>query len=324
MTNDETGSTMQIAGDIDQGLADHGPGQPDTFGEDTFGDAFGEPPTTALPVHSVGILGPVVLLGPTGHTAPSGAVVRALLGSLALAHPLPVNADDFAARLWPDRSTSQAKQRLHTGAHRLRSWLLNATDGGLGVVTQPSGYALTDCAVAGAGAVVGAGGLGGFAGPVGHPARPTAGGAMLTDLARFRHAVERARHLTDPLHRLRHLQGALALWRGRLLEGVPAECVDHHTHQSLMLEHTGHLQELARAALDARRPQEAVVAARRACEEDHFNESSHAILMDALTAAGMRVAALDVYEHMRNRLNRSLGIAPGEILMQARGRAIGR
>lgn len=306
MTNDETGSTMQIAGDIDQGLADHGPGQPDTFGE-----AFGEASTTAtatatatavsaaLPMHSVGILGPVVLLGPCGHTAPSGAVVRALLGSLALAHPLPVNADDFAARLWPDRSTSQAKQRLHTGAHRLRSWLLTATDGGLGVVTQPSGYALTDGS--------------------GLP-----GGGVLTDLARFRHAVERARHLTDPLHRLRHLQGALALWRGRLLEGVPAECVDHHTQQSLMLEHTGHLQELARAALDARRPQEAVVAARRACEEDHFNESSHAILMDALTAAGMRVAALDVYEHMRNRLNRSLGIAPGEILMQARGRAIGR
>ncbi|MEU9608857.1 bacterial transcriptional activator domain-containing protein [Streptomyces sp. NPDC048057] len=292
MTNDETGSTMQITGDIAQGLADHGPGQPDTFGE-----AFGDASTTALPLHSVGILGPVVLLGPSGHTAPSGAVVRALLGSLALAHPLPVNADDFAARLWPDRSTAQAKQRLHTGAHRLRSWLLTATDGGLGVVTQPSGYALTD----GAGT-----------------------GAVLTDLARFRHAVERARQLTDPLHRLRHLQGALALWRGRLLEGVPAECVDHHTHQSLMLEHTGHLQELARAALDARRPQEAIVAARRACEEDHFNESSHAILMDALTAAGMRVAALDVYEHMRNRLNRSLGIAPGEILMQARGRAIGR
>ncbi|MEU5158734.1 BTAD domain-containing putative transcriptional regulator [Streptomyces sp. NPDC020875] len=244
-------------------------------------------------VHSVGILGPVVLIGPDGSTAPSGSVVRALLGSLALAHPHPVNADTFATRLWPDRTPAQARQCLHTGAHRLRSWLQNATDGGLGVVTQPSGYALT-------------------------------GGEMPTDLARFRHAAERSRRIADPLRRLRHLQQAHVLWRGRLLEGVAPECVDHQAQQSLMLEHTGHLQDLARAALEARLPREAIVAARRACEEDHFNESSHALLMDALTAAGMRVAALDVYEHMRNRLNRSLGIAPGEILKQARGRVIGR
>ncbi|MGV9313778.1 AfsR/SARP family transcriptional regulator [Streptomyces sp. NPDC003691] len=256
-------------------------------------DPDDDDPGEGGPVHSVGILGPVVLLGPEGPTAPSGSVVRALLGSLALAHPHPVNADTFATRLWPDRTAAQARQCLHTGAHRLRSWLLNATDGGLGVVTQPSGYALT-------------------------------GGEMPTDLARFRHATERARQLSDPQRRLRHLQHAHSLWRGRLLEGIPSECVDHQAQQSLMLEHTGHLQDLARAALEARRPREAIVAARRACEEDHFNESSHALLMDALTAAGMRVAALDVYEHMRNRLNRSLGIAPGEILKQARGRVIGR
>ncbi|MFF3552739.1 BTAD domain-containing putative transcriptional regulator [Streptomyces tsukubensis] len=270
------------------------PGPADTAEEPTEEPAYDpadEP--EAGPVHSVGILGPVVLFGPDGPTAPSGSVVRALLGSLALAHPLPVNADTFATRLWPDRTAPQARQCLHTGAHRLRSWLLNATDGGLGVVTQPSGYALT-------------------------------GGDMPTDLARFRHATERARQLADPQRRLRHLQHAHSLWRGRLLEGIPPECVDHQAQQSLMLEHTGHLQDLARAALDARRPREAIVAARRACEEDHFNESSHALLMEALTAAGMRVAALDVYEHMRNRLNRSLGIAPGEILKQARGRVIGR
>ncbi|MFE0425158.1 BTAD domain-containing putative transcriptional regulator [Streptomyces sp. NPDC058953] len=260
---------------------------------DSTSDSVGDPECGGGTAHSVGILGPVVLVGPDGATAPSGSVVRALLGSLALAHPLPVNADTFATRLWPDRTPAQARQCLHTGAHRLRSWLQNATDGGLGVVTQPSGYALH-------------------------------GGEMPTDLARFRHAAERARRIADPLRRLHHLQRAHALWRGRLLEGIPPECVDHQAQQSLMLEHTGHLQDLARAALEARLPREAIVAARRACEEDHFNESSHALLMDALTAAGMRVAALDVYEHMRNRLNRSLGIAPGEILKQARGRVIGR
>ncbi|SCK07860.1 transcriptional activator domain-containing protein [Streptomyces sp. AmelKG-E11A] len=299
MTNKETGAIMRRAEDTDPALLGPDAGRPGGYEEpwSTTGEhppVPGDPPRVAGTAHCVGILGPVVLLGPNGSTAaPSGSVVRALLGSLALAHPLPVSADSFATRLWPHRTAPQAKQSLHTGAHRLRSWLLAATDGGIGVVTQPSGYALT-------------------------------GGDLLTDLARFRRTAEQARQLSDPLPRLRMLQHALALWRGRLLEGVPAECVDQQAHQSLTLEHTDHLQDLARAALEARRPREAIVAARRACEEDHFNESSHALLMNALTAAGMRVAALDVYEHMRNRLSRSLGIAPGEILMQARGRAIGR
>ncbi len=99
---------------------------------------------------------------------------------------------------------------------------------------------------------------------------------------------------------------ALAHCRGELLAGLEDEWVlqarDAHARALDTL--------LARAALDAADPTEALALARRRAELDPLGEAAHRALARALQATGDTAAALGVLTRLRDRIARELGSAP--------------
>jgi DNA-binding SARP family transcriptional activator len=67
---------------------------------------------------------------------------------------------------------------------------------------------------------------------------------------------------------------------------------------------------LAAVAAASAEPAAALIAARRRAELDPFDEAAHRDLMSALADSGEPAAALAVYERLRLRLRRELGLAP--------------
>jgi DNA-binding SARP family transcriptional activator len=102
-------------------------------------------------------------------------------------------------------------------------------------------------------------------------------------------------------------RSALELARGELLADLDDDWVlrarDRHR------DRCG--QALAAMAEAAGEPSEAVAWARRRAELDPFDEAAHRELMTALDAAGERASALAVYDRLRARMRRELGLAPG-------------
>jgi len=56
---------------------------------------------------------------------------------------------------------------------------------------------------------------------------------------------------------------------------------------------------------------------RALADAESLNEPVHARLMLALAGSGLQAAAIRVYEEMRSRLDRELGLYPGEELAEA-------
>jgi DNA-binding SARP family transcriptional activator len=102
------------------------------------------------------------------------------------------------------------------------------------------------------------------------------------------------------------IEPALELARGELLPELDDEWV--------LVARTEHRDRLssALAALSgaAADPETALSAARRRADLDPFDEAAHRDLMRALATAGEPAAALGVYERLRARLRRELGLAP--------------
>jgi DNA-binding SARP family transcriptional activator len=101
-------------------------------------------------------------------------------------------------------------------------------------------------------------------------------------------------------------EAALELARGELLPDLDDDwvlrCRDRHRDRWS--------SALAAVAASAADPAVALAAARRRAELDPFDEAAHRDLMTALAAAGEPAAALAVYERLRVRLRRELGLAP--------------
>src|SRR5262245_34060174 len=100
---------------------------------------------------------------------------------------------------------------------------------------------------------------------------------------------------------------ALELARGELLADLDDDWVlrarDRHRDRCGLA-----LTAMAEAAGE---PMEAVAWARRRAELDPFDEAAHRELMTALVAAGESAAALAVYDRLRTRMRRELGLVPG-------------
>lgn len=101
-------------------------------------------------------------------------------------------------------------------------------------------------------------------------------------------------------------EAALELARGELLPDLDDDWVlrarDRHRDRW-----SSALAAVAAAAAD---PAAALASARRRAELDPFDEAAHRDLMRALTESGEAAAALAVYERLRVRLRRELGLAP--------------
>jgi DNA-binding SARP family transcriptional activator len=99
---------------------------------------------------------------------------------------------------------------------------------------------------------------------------------------------------------------ALELARGELL----SDLVDDWVLRARDRHRDRRGQALAAMAAAAAEPSEAVVWARRRADLDPFDEAAHRELMAALAAAGETASALTVYERLRTRMRRELGLVP--------------
>jgi len=113
-------------------------------------------------------------------------------------------------------------------------------------------------------------------------------------------------HEFDALLDAGNPEGALELARGELLPDLDDDWVlrarDRHRDRWS--------SALAAVSTSAADPSAALASARRRAELDPFDEAAHRDLMTALAAAGETAGALTVYERLRTRLRRELGLAP--------------
>ena len=109
---------------------------------------------------------------------------------------------------------------------------------------------------------------------------------------------------------------AVGLWRGEPLADVD-EVNGHPGIVALQLELTGVLLRYAEVACAVGESYRVVPRLRALADAEPLNELAHAHLMIALAASGQQVAALRIYEMMRSRLDRELGIYPGAELAEA-------
>jgi DNA-binding SARP family transcriptional activator len=117
------------------------------------------------------------------------------------------------------------------------------------------------------------------------------------------------------------LRGALKLWRGSPLAGIPGPYADSHRVRLLEL----HLAaEEERLALDiATGEHVAAVAELRALLADHpFREGLSESLMLALYKAGRQADALTAYDTVRCGLRDELGVYPGSALQEMHQRIL--
>ncbi len=232
------------------------------------------------------LLGPLeVLVG--GQPVPLvGAKQRALLALLVLRANEVVSHDRLVDELWPENPPA-TDHALQMQVSRLRRTLADAGDGEL-IATRPGGYLL---------------------------AHDPAG----VDLWQFESQLREARALLEegePARAVELLRGALALWRGEPLVGVPLG-------PSLSAE-AARLDELRLAAFEDRIEAELLLGrhARVAGELEALvlrhpvRERLRRLLMLALYGSGRQADALAAYQDARRTLVEQLGIEPGEQLRE--------
>ena len=109
---------------------------------------------------------------------------------------------------------------------------------------------------------------------------------------------------------------AIGLWRGDPLADVDVLSA-HPGVTALKQELTGVLLRYAEVACALGQPYRVLPRLQTFANAEPLNELVHARLMIALAAAGQQAAALHVYEVMRSRLDRELGLYPSEDLAEA-------
>ena len=108
---------------------------------------------------------------------------------------------------------------------------------------------------------------------------------------------------------------AISLWRGEPLGDVDA-LHGHPAIIALRQELTDVLLRFAEIACGLGQQHRVLPRLQSLVDAEPLNEPAHARLMIALASSGRQVAAIRVYEDVRSRLNRELGIYPGEELAE--------
>jgi DNA-binding SARP family transcriptional activator len=137
-----------------------------------------------------------------------------------------------------------------------------------------------------------------------------------TDLWAFRGLVERARadaELGRWGESVAALRGAVAVWRGNSLTGVPGEAL-RQEGRVLDGERISAYEELFDAEILLGNTRQIVPELQRVASEYQFHEAFHAQLMLALYASGRQAEALQSFASIRQRLRTRLGIEPGPVL----------
>jgi predicted ATPase/DNA-binding SARP family transcriptional activator len=222
------------------------------------------------------------LLGPFGvfvggcPAEVTGPKRHALLGLLALRAGRIVPVEVLVDALWGAQVPAAPRNALQHHVSRLRAAL-----GAESIAAAPDGYAL-------AGATV--------------------------DALRFEELLARARSAVragDAGQAAELVARALALWRGRPLQGLPDNPWVGAEAARLEGLRTDALEEQFEAALALGEHTELVAWIRRTLEEHPFRERLWGQLMLALYRSGRQAEALETFRQARGVLAEELGIEPG-------------
>jgi adenylate cyclase len=220
------------------------------------------------------------LLGNTELLDSSGRAIQltgkkhvALLAYLAVTSPLRHTREKLAGLLWGGHADANARQSLRQALAELRAVLPAGT-----LVSIDSYLAVSETAVS-------------------------------CDVAEF----DRLAREGSPSA----LSRAVAHYRGELLSDLTvteegwSEWVDAERRRLQDLALDVFVRDAANH-FEAGRFGEAIAVARRAISMDEFREDAHRIAISAATSAGRRADALRFYNHLRDLLERELGIEPEE------------
>jgi DNA-binding SARP family transcriptional activator len=208
---------------------------------------------------------------------------RMVLAMLVLERPRPVSRQELSALLWDGTPPSSWESVLRTAVARVRAALADA-----GLDSHATVQSVLGC----------------------YQLRLPEG--TVVDLEKAAADVEHALtalaavRVADEIPRL---EEADRITRRPFLPEADGEWVrERRTRQRALRLRV--LEALATARLAAKQPAEAVPAAREAIALEPFRESSHRLLMSALTGSGNRAQALVAYEQCRALLGEELGVDP--------------
>src|SRR6266704_4471527 len=139
------------------------------------------------------------------------------------------------------------------------------------------------------------------------------------DLLVFRELAARAAAAlasSDDMTAVECYEHAVGLWRGEPLADVDV-LSGHPGITALKQELADVLLRYAEVACALGQHDRVIPRLRALADAEPLNEPAHACLMIALAGSGQQAAALRVYEDVRSRLDRELGIYPGEELADA-------
>jgi predicted ATPase/DNA-binding SARP family transcriptional activator len=225
-------------------------------------------------VTAVGVLGPVVLHGPTGAIRIGSLRQRRLLAALVAHRAAAVSSASLAELVWDRALPADPAGAVQTNVARLRRLLPPEVR----LVTTSEGYRLL-------------------------------ADAALVDVAAFAEHVAAAASTRDAHERMERLAGALALWRGR-----PYTELDHASLEPEVARLTelraAAAEQHADALLALGRVGEAVAALEALTVAEPLREGAVGLLMRALVAAGRQGDALAAYSRLRARLADELGLDP--------------
>lgn len=237
------------------------------------------------------LLGPLTVVC-TGQPVAMPQKLRTLLGLLAVQPDQVVRHEEIADVLWPGDAPGGYARLVHTYAARLRR-IFDVADGcrgggGRRIGTVRGGYVFNSS------------------------------GARL-DLRRFEDHVARAAQAaaSDPLGALDLYSRALQCRRGRVLQDVP-QLWQHPAAVRIAQRHIDVAIDVADLALRLNRPGSAVEHLATAAHEEPLHESLQARMMLALAGSGRRAAALRLFDELRIRLRRELGVEPSDEVWRAR------
>jgi DNA-binding SARP family transcriptional activator/transcriptional regulator with XRE-family HTH domain len=219
---------------------------------------------------------------------------RVVLGLLLINPGILVRRDTLVDVLWGDSPPRTAVGLIQAHVSRIRRLLSNSFGGSDGVIDSVGGgYRLS------------------LAGTE-------------SDLLMFRDLSARAaaaRASGDVVTAAEHYERAMSLWRGEplsdvaILRGYPGVI-------GLRQELADVLLRYAEVACALGLHHRVLPRLRGLADAEPLNEPVHAHLMIALAGSGQQVAAIRVYEQVRSRLDRELGLYPAEELAEAHMRVL--
>lgn len=230
------------------------------------------------------ILGSLEVDAPDGRqVALTAAKPRVLLGVLLLHANRPVGVTTLTDALWPLKPPRTAAGALRTHVSTLRTSLRLT-----GLTARPPGYQLEMA-------------------------------AYDLDMLLFDRLAEeghRAAARGDLTAAADLWERALALWRGRPLDGIEVGVVAESTLVDLAERRFALLEQWARARLVLGQHAETLPALAAAATEQPLREQLHELAMLALYRSGRQADALETFRRLRRHLVAELGLEPGPALQR--------